>query len=107
MAMKTCSRIGCPELVEVGTRFCTHDQAEHERQRGSRRARGYDADHDRLRRRWKPRVEAGQVCCARCGQRIQPAQAWALDHNDDRTGYLGPSHQLCNGRAGGKAAHRI
>jgi putative intracellular protease/amidase len=57
-------------------------------------------------RRWKPKVERGQVDCARCDLLILPGGAWALDHTDDRTGYLGPSHEACNTSAGGKAAHR-
>jgi hypothetical protein len=36
---------------------------------------------------------------------ILPGTEWALDHTDDRTGYLGPSHKRCNDSAGGKAAH--
>jgi hypothetical protein len=53
-----------------------------------------------------PQVLAGDVLCARCGLLILPAESWALDHTDDRSGYLGPSHTLCNNRAGGRAAHR-
>lgn len=72
--------------------------------RGSRQARGYDAVHDRLREDWKPKVEAGRVRCARCHELILATQSWALDHTDDRTGYLGPSHTTCNAAAGGRAA---
>lgn len=104
-AKKTCSRSNCPVLVPAGTRFCPEDQAEHERSRGTRQQRGYDARHDKLRARWKPKVERGGVKCARCDQPIYLGQEWALDHTDDRTGYLGPSHAICNNRAGGKAAH--
>lgn len=74
--------------------------------RGSRQERGYTADHDRERERWRPAVQLGAVKCARCGKPIAPDAEWALDHNDERTGYLGPSHKLCNDRAGGFAAHR-
>jgi len=73
--------------------------------RGSRQARGYDAVHDALREQWRPKVETGRVRCARCGELIPADQAWALDHTDDRTGYLGPSHTTCNAAAGGRAAH--
>lgn len=34
--------------------------------------RGYGAAHDRLRKRWKPIVDAGEAICARCHQPIQP-----------------------------------
>jgi hypothetical protein len=49
-----------------------------------------------MRRRWEPRVAAGEIACARCGERISPIEDWHLDHADDRTGYLGPSHVRCN-----------
>jgi len=74
--------------------------------RGSRHDRGYSADHVRERERWQPKVERGEVNCARCGQPIPADAEWALDHNEERTGYLGPSHKFCNNQAGGIAAHR-
>lgn len=74
--------------------------------RGNRHQRGYGAGHDRTREDWQPRVEAGLVNCARCGQVIQPGLEWHLDHTDDRSGYLGPSHKRCNLSAAGKAAHQ-
>jgi hypothetical protein len=37
---------------------------------------------------------------------ILAGQEWHLDHNDDRTGYRGPAHALCNTSAGGRASHR-
>lgn len=93
----------CPELCT--TRRCPECTAKTEQRRGTRQQRGYTSQHDRLRARWKPRVEQGQVDCARCNQRIHLGQLWHLDHTDDRTGYLGPSHQACNTSAGGRAAH--
>ena len=109
--MRVCSCIGCaahdgscPELSEA--RRCPDCQAQAELRRGRRQARGYTAEHDRLRAKWKPKVERMEVDCARCHQRILPGQTWHLDHTEDRTGYLGPSHEACNTSAGGKAAHR-
>jgi hypothetical protein len=64
--------------------------------------RGYGWDHRIERNRWVPLVAAGQAICARCGRPIHPAQEWHLDHNYDRTGYLGVSHAHCNRRAGAK-----
>jgi hypothetical protein len=60
----------------------------------------------RERAKWEIPVGLGQVDCARCHRRIRLGQPWHLDHTDDRTGYLGPSHAGCNTSAGGKAAHQ-
>lgn len=103
-ALKVCAEPRCPELTDK--RRCDTHTREVDRARGSRQARGYDAGHDRLRRKWKPKVEAGLVDCARCHRRIRPGQEWALDHTDDRTGYLGPSHATCNNSAGGLSTHQ-
>ena len=103
-AKKICAKPGCPEIVD--DRLCRTHQAEAERARGSRKARGYGYEHIAIRRQFARYVEAGQVSCARCGDPIQPGSQWALDHTDDRTGYLGPSHKACNDSAGGKASHQ-
>lgn len=66
--------------------------------------RGYGAAHQKLRNEWKPRVERGEVPCARCGQLIEPGARWNLGHTDDRTGWTGPEHPLCNQRASAKVA---
>ena len=63
----------------------------------------YDRKHRAARARLAPTVAAGGVPCSRCGRPILPGQAWHLDHLDeDRTRYRGPSHALCNVRAGGR-----
>jgi hypothetical protein len=59
-------------------------------------ARGYGHRHQRRRAQLAPLVAAGMTNCARCGQRIQPGEKWHLDHRDDRAGYLGPAHAICN-----------
>jgi hypothetical protein len=102
-ALRPCSVIGCPELTDRGGKCATH-RAEAEAKRPSRQARGYDANHDRQRRRVARLVRRGGVTCARCGQPIDPSDDWHLDHTDDRAGYLGPSHARCNTSAGGRAA---
>jgi len=63
-------------------------------------ARGYGAQHRRLRREVAPAVASGQARCCRCGERIEPWQDWHLDHADDRRSYLGVAHAECNRRAG-------
>jgi hypothetical protein len=58
--------------------------------------RGYGQHHQTLRAQIAPQVAAGVVNCARCGKPIRPGEPWDLDHTDDRTSYLGPSHRRCN-----------
>jgi hypothetical protein len=60
---------------------------------------GYGGQHQAVRRAVAPYVAGSS--CVRCGRPILPGQAWHLDHTDDRAGYLGPSHEKCNTRAGG------
>jgi hypothetical protein len=108
--MRVCAEPGCPELT-TATR-CTerNHAAEYERRRGTRQQRGYTSEHDRLRARWKPRVDAGQVdchnpVCLMPIRRILPGEPWQLGHTPDRTAWRGPEHRLCNESEGGKAAH--
>jgi hypothetical protein len=66
---------------------------------------GYGFRHKALRRRWKPKVEAGLVDCARCGEQIEPGTPWDLGHrDDDRRFYSGPEHRACNRAAPPRAA---
>ncbi len=60
----------------------------------------YNYQHQQTRAQLAPYVALGYTKCARCGQYIQPGQAWHLDHADDKRHYLGPSHEQCNTRAG-------
>ena len=70
--------------------------------RGTTTQRGYGTAHRRERKRWEPRVNAGQADCARCGEPIKPDDAWDLGHTDDRTAWTGPEHAgRCNRSAGG------
>jgi hypothetical protein len=73
------------------------------RHEASTRSRGYGPEHQRLRRKWAPLVAAGGVNCARCSKPITPGAPWDLDHSEDRTYYLGVSHQKCNRQT---ASHR-
>jgi hypothetical protein len=59
----------------------------------------YGEAHRKVRKRWAPKVRAGKVRCARCGEPILPTEKWDLDHDDDDPSerrYLGPSHRRCN-----------
>lgn len=65
--------------------------------------RGYDGRHQRERERWRPKVEAGLIDCARCNEWIRPGTPWDLGHDDhDRSRYTGPEHMSCNRKAGGR-----
>jgi len=103
-AKRVCKRAGCPTLIDHAG-YCPDCERDADRVRGRRQARGYDRGHELLRQHWAPRVAMGAVHCARCSRPILPGQSWALDHTDDRSGYLGPSHERCNNEAGGRAAH--
>lgn len=86
------------------------------------RQRGYGPAHRAERARWARLVEAGQAFCQQgipgngssgtCLHRtrwIRPGSRWCLGHRDDRQGWIGPVHALCNQRdgatRGGKASH--
>lgn len=60
------------------------------------------AFHKRLRRTLIGQLKAspGSMACPRCGGLLDATMDLHLDHTDDRTGYLGLSHALCNLRAG-------
>jgi hypothetical protein len=75
--------------------------------RGSTTLRGYGTVHQRERDHWRPKVDAGIVNCARCHQPLEPGRPWDLGHTDDRTGYTGPEHAVCNRRAGGANGARV
>lgn len=65
--------------------------------------RGYGSHHQALRRQWAPKVAAGVVRCARCGELIPADGQWDLGHvDDDRTRYQGPEHRGCNRATAGR-----
>jgi hypothetical protein len=104
-AAKVCPTPGCPHIIPTGQRYCPDCARAYEQRRGTRQQRGYDAEHERARASLARFVTTGTVPCVRCRDLIQPDQPWDLDHNDTRTGYLGPAHATCNRSAGGRAAH--
>ena len=74
---------------------------------GKTKQRGYGYRHKQLRRAWKREVDAGTGTCARCGHPVERGEPWDLDHEDDRSGYLGPSHRACNRATAGQIVRRF
>ena len=100
MSKRVCLEPGCPNLTTKSR--CQQHEREHDRARGTRRDRGYDAAHDRLRAAWQRQLDGGAVVyCWRCllsgkRTRIDPAH-WHLGHDDDdRTKHRGPECPPCN-----------
>lgn len=63
--------------------------------------RGYGAEHQALRRSWKPAVATGRVrchakVCLMPTRLIDPAEPWDLGHTEDRADWTGPEHRTCN-----------
>ena len=67
--------------------------------------RGYGEPHRRKVKAERP-LQVGKPCC-RCGWPMLAGQKIQLDHTDDRTGYLGWSHQACNVRASNQRRARL
>jgi hypothetical protein len=87
--------LGCGQLVR-GKPRCWDCQRVHDRQRGSRQQRGYDAAHDALRAQLVAALDPWAPC-PRCGHALGPDPALLdLMHNDDRTAWLGLGHRRCN-----------
>lgn len=106
MPKRRCAGTSCPVLVSEGTRFCPAHARQHEQARGTRQARGYGRDHDRLRSIWRSRLERGDTpLCPKCGQPVTAAQRWDLGHTRDRRAWTGPEHARCNRSDGGRRAH--
>jgi hypothetical protein len=78
-------------------RRCDRCARGRDRARGSRQARGYDAEHDRLRAKWQRRMDDGElVVCATCPT-VLTGRAWDLGHDPaDRSRYRGPQCLPCN-----------
>jgi hypothetical protein len=55
----------------------------------------YGTVHQKLRKRWAPKVRQGIVHCWRCGRLITPGQKWDLGHLDNGRGRY-PEHRSCN-----------
>lgn len=108
MANRRC--LDCPRIIPVGTYKgrCPDCARTKDRQRGTRRQRGYDAAHDREAMAWRTKVARGEtVLCWRCGEPITDPNDCHLGHDDhDRTITRGPEHgRRCNLSAAGRNSH--
>lgn len=99
-AGRRCPR--CPTIITNGARYCPTCTRAYDTARGTRQARGYDANHDALRATWQARIDSGQVVrCVTCGAALA-GRGWDLGHTADRTGYIGPQCVTCNRSDGGR-----
>jgi len=65
--------------------------------RGNTTKRGYGSTHQKRRKAWAPKVDAGQVACGHCGRIIVPGTPWDLSHpGDDKNLSPIPWHAKCN-----------
>lgn len=106
MAKRVCPTPGCPTLIGPDQRTCADCARARDKARGTRQDRGYDANYDRERKRWKRILDSQPWPCWRCRQLIFPGFPWHLGHSDDRTVIQGPECPSCNLSAAGKASHR-
>lgn len=67
----------------------------------------YGQSHQVMRRTLIDLMIDGETKCARCRKPMWRSQRLHLDHNDDRTGYLGLSHAYCNSAAAGQKAQKL
>ena len=110
MAKRVCRTPGCPALIPADAYrgLCDEHRREWDRARGTRAERDYGPEHEAERRHIQSMLDAGlTIRCARCNEPILPGQRWSPDHNAERTGYIGASHEPCNLRAAGRARHGL
>lgn len=93
---KPCLDCGVP--TRNGSR-CTRCQpaqdAKRDAQRGSTAQRGYGKAHRQLREKLLARWKPGDPC-AHCGLPMQDKARLDLAHTEDRSGYRGLAHDVCN-----------
>ena len=109
MGFRVCAEPGCPAIVEQ--RYCTTHTRDRDKARGSRQARGYDADHDQLRAHWQRRLDAGALIACTSPTCLTPGvpidrRDWHLGHDDQRR-HRSPEHPGCNLSAAGRASHGL
>jgi len=102
--MRVCAEPDCPRIQE-GTR-CTEHARDRDRARGTRQARGYDAEHERIRAEIQAILDEGDPVrcsnpdCLTPDRPVDPRD-WHLGHDRGRR-HRGPEHPLCNVTAAGR-----
>jgi hypothetical protein len=104
---RPCLDCGTPTTASTCPPCRARREAARDQARGGTTERSYGAQHQAERRAWAIRITREHICCARCHTLINPDDDWALDHTDDRTDYLGPTHVGCNARAGVAKRERL
>ena len=107
-ARRRCPKLGCDELVPCSVHVPSN------RFRPKTAERGYDAEHQAERERWRPLVATGQVECRRgTACRFYPdtlihrGQPWQLGHPDEECpAPRAPEHRSCNTSAPGRIRGR-
>lgn len=100
MSLRVCPEPGCGELTNGGR--CTDCKREHEKARGTKQQRGYDAEHGRIRARLLADLIDGTPCEG-CGEPMRKGQALDAAHPRNRPLRLDPTsradhleHAPCN-----------
>lgn len=86
-ARKTCAQPGCGKIRTVGSHCAVHARVV-DAARGSRQERGYDREHELIRRRLMDRLRVDLAAgkrplCPRCGQPLLLSQDLDAGHSVD------------------------
>jgi hypothetical protein len=86
--------------LDCGTRTkgsrCVRCRARRAARRGTTLERGYGWTHQQLREDGTRSSRPAAEIAADATQPIHPSEPWDLDHDDDRSRYLGPAPARCN-----------
>ena len=101
MARRVCLTSGCGRIGEWTRGRCPDCARDHDRARGTRQQRGYDAEHDRERARWQRVLDQGSPVSCRNPHCLTPdtpvdPKHWHLGHTPRRDTWRGPEHPDCN-----------
>lgn len=102
---RNCPKPNCIRVADGS--YCPQHNAEHDKKRGTKAARGYDKNFYSIRRRFVEIHKTQELHCWRCNKTIPIGDTFHLGHHDeDRTVIMGPECPGCNLSAAGKSSHR-